>query len=293
MTKVIILAYDFPPYVSVGGLRPYAWFKYLKKFDVYPIVITRQWQNKYGNELDYISEGNSNTIIHEKFENGEIIRTPYKPNLSNKLLLKYGPNRFKWIRKFISAYFEFFKFLIPAGPQKNIYFGAKEYLKKNKVDLIIASGSPFILFKYAYRLSEKNKTPWIADYRDPWSQNISYQNLHLFKKWNQIFEKKALKKVYSIITVSQFVADKIKVNCPNKKISIIPNGFDYDVVKKINNQNQNSDVLTLSYAGSIYNWHPVKILFSTLEELLLNSAQFKLNLYGVNNPNEIEIILIL
>ena len=30
MKKVIILAYDFPPYVSVGGLRPSSWYNYLK-----------------------------------------------------------------------------------------------------------------------------------------------------------------------------------------------------------------------------------------------------------------------
>jgi len=28
--KVLILAYDFPPYVSVGGMRPYNWYRYLK-----------------------------------------------------------------------------------------------------------------------------------------------------------------------------------------------------------------------------------------------------------------------
>ncbi len=32
MKKVLILAYDFPPYVSVGGLRPYSWYKYFKEF---------------------------------------------------------------------------------------------------------------------------------------------------------------------------------------------------------------------------------------------------------------------
>jgi hypothetical protein len=25
MKKLLILAYDFPPYVSVGGMRPYNW----------------------------------------------------------------------------------------------------------------------------------------------------------------------------------------------------------------------------------------------------------------------------
>jgi hypothetical protein len=44
MKKVLILAYDFPPYVSVGGLRPHAWYNYLKEFGVEPIVVTRQWE---------------------------------------------------------------------------------------------------------------------------------------------------------------------------------------------------------------------------------------------------------
>ena len=52
MKKVLILAYDFPPYVSVGGMRPYNWYRYLKEFDVEPVVITRQWENKHGNQLD-------------------------------------------------------------------------------------------------------------------------------------------------------------------------------------------------------------------------------------------------
>ena len=42
MKKVLILAYDFPPYVSAGGLRPYNWYLYLKEFGVEPVVITRQ-----------------------------------------------------------------------------------------------------------------------------------------------------------------------------------------------------------------------------------------------------------
>jgi hypothetical protein len=39
MKKVLILAYDFPPYVSVGGLRPYSWCKCFHEFRIYPIVV--------------------------------------------------------------------------------------------------------------------------------------------------------------------------------------------------------------------------------------------------------------
>jgi len=93
MKKVLILTYDFPPYVSVGALRPYSWYKYFHKENIYPIVITRQWGNKYGNNLDYIAPGTSPKCIIEKSEMGTIIRTPYRPNLANRQMLKYGESK--------------------------------------------------------------------------------------------------------------------------------------------------------------------------------------------------------
>lgn len=75
MKKVLILAYDFPPYVSVGGLRPYNWYKYMKEFDLEAIVIPRQWSNDF--ELDYIAPGKEKKTILDSSENGVIFKTPY------------------------------------------------------------------------------------------------------------------------------------------------------------------------------------------------------------------------
>ena len=76
MKKILILAYDFPPYVSVGGLRPYSWFLYLKEFGVEPIVITRQWSNFYGSHLDYIAPGVSDQVIEEQKRDTERFLEP-------------------------------------------------------------------------------------------------------------------------------------------------------------------------------------------------------------------------
>ena len=73
---VLILAYDFPPYVSVGALRPYNWYKYFREFGIYPVVITRQWGNEYGNQLDYVSASSSTETVFENTEYGTVIRTP-------------------------------------------------------------------------------------------------------------------------------------------------------------------------------------------------------------------------
>ena len=82
MKRLLILAYDFPPYVSVGGLRPYAWAKYLHEFGVYPIVVTRQWSNTYGDERDYVAPSATNEMIYEESPEGAILRMPYKPNMA-------------------------------------------------------------------------------------------------------------------------------------------------------------------------------------------------------------------
>ena len=154
MKKVLILAYDFPPYVAVGGLIPFNWYKHLKEFGVEPIVVTRQWGNVHGNHLDYISAGESEESIIENTEFGIIIRTPYKPNFANRLMLKYGDKKHRILRKSISAFYEIAQFIFPIGPKAALYRGAREFLKNNEVDLILATGDPFVLFSFASKLSK-------------------------------------------------------------------------------------------------------------------------------------------
>lgn len=288
MKKILILAYDFPPYVSVGGLRPYNWYKYFREFGIEPIVITRQWSNTHGNGLDYIAPSETNELMIEQTEFGTIYRTPFKPNLSNRLLMKYGEDRFRLLRKSITAYYEIAQFLYACGPKKEIYKAAKNYLKENKVDAIIASGDPFVLFHYANHLGREFSTPWIADYRDPWSQNLNFYKTPFFKEISRKIEKKTIKNVRAITTVSEFL--KIKINeCNNgKDIFVIPNGFDELLFQQVSEQKKGT-CLKIKFAGSIYPWHPWK---SVLHELLqvkeINGVNFELNLIGINIQQDVE-----
>ncbi|MGC9331194.1 MAG: glycosyltransferase [Bacteroidales bacterium] len=268
MKKVLILAYDFPPYVSVGGLRPYAWYKYFHEFGLYPVVVTRQWGNQYGNHLDYIAPGESNKTIIEKSKTSTIIRTPYKPNLSNRLLLKYGEKRFRLLRKAITAYYEFMQFLFFVGPKAGLYRGAKQYLKQNGVDAIIATGEPFILFKYASALSKKFHIPWVADYRDPWTSYKTRSSTLFSRQWNAFFEKKYLANVHCITTVSDFCRHQIGHLIKNKPIHIIQNG--YILPDKLKQDTTSSDTgsLSIAFAGSIYPWHPWKSVLQCLSQII-------------------------
>lgn len=291
MKKVLILAYDFPPYVSVGGLRPYSWYKNLKKFGLEPVIITRQWNNNFGNELDYIAPSNSNEVVTEITELGTIVRSPYYPNIANKILLKYGKNKFVFIRKAISLYFEIFQYLFNIGPKSEIYKTAREYLLKNNVDLIIASGDPFVLFFYAKQLSHEFNLQWVADYRDPWAQDVFINSNPILKFWSKLNEKYILDKVKLVMTVSEFVANKISENYKSD-IFILPNGYDDENAKIASNFEQNSEILTITYAGTIYPWHPINVFLLTyLKWIEKNSdKKIKLQFIGINDKENIKKI---
>lgn len=290
--KVLILAYEFPPYVSVAGLRPKSWFNYCKEFGFEPIVITRQWSTRYGNTLDYIAPGYNDKNELEATKRGIIIKAPSFSTYSNRLLLKYGSSKFKLLRKSLTGLIEILQFIIPIGPKKSIYNAAYEYLSSHKVDLIIATGDPFILFKYADLLGKKHSIPWIADYRDPWSNDMSLSNNKILAKYYQYFERKLLKSANQSITVSEFIKQKITEINPSAKVSVLPNGFDSDAIEKTKNEEQGKKSLTIAHAGSIFEWHPYEHFLNTFEELIVShKIDIQLNFYGLNIEQKIKKLI--
>jgi hypothetical protein len=293
MKRVLIISFDFPPYVSVGGLRPYNWYVHLSEFGVEPIVVTRQWSNEHGNYLDYVSAGESSETIVKKTAFGTVLNTSYRPNVANRLLLKHGEKKYTLLRKSISAYYEFAQFIKPMGPKVGLYYGARDFLKKNKVDAIIATGDPFVLFSYAAKLSKEFGIPWIADYRDPWSHEQKHIKNAPMRAWNAFLEKKIVSSASHISTVSTFVFSKINQLIPNKPFSILPNGYNEKEINQIREIPQKNEILTIAFIGTIYNWHPIKSFLGTTEKYLQNKADCSINLnfYGTNiNTSILDVI---
>lgn len=292
MKKLLILAYDFPPYVSVGGLRPYSWYKYLKEFGVEPIVITRNWENKHGNGLDYISGSSTKDILIEQTEWGTVIRMPYKPTLSNRILLNYGEQKFRFFRRMLTAFDEIRQFITVSGPKKIMYTAAVDYLKNNKVEAIIATGDPFVLFFYGNKLSREFDIPWIADYRDPWSDDKKYEINKFYHKWVRKTELRNVSGAFSLITVSDFLKFKLKELFPQSTIHVSPNGYDPELIDRVASLPQTSKCLTISFVGTIYEWHPWKSFIKVFSDVIEHHQDsLKLHFYGINNTKEVNDLI--
>lgn len=287
----MLLVYDFPPYNSVGALRPAAWRKYLSEHDVIPIVIKRDWTNIHSDKNAYISPSTTKSLFETEDEFGKKIKAPYFPSVANKMLLKHGEDRFTSVRRIFSAYDELGQYFLPIGTKRTIFKAADEFLQREKVDVIIATGDPFILFKYASDLSEKHNIPWIADYRDPWSHYLEKNNNWLYKFYRNR-EKKIVQSATAITTVSDYLAEKLNDYFPDIPKHVLPNGYDPENVAKCLSTQQQSEILTIAHAGTIYDWHPLERFLDGLAEWLENRSQnVRLVFYGLNQIDRLESFL--
>lgn len=139
-------------------------------------------------------------------------------------------------------------------------------IEGNKIDVILSSSSPVTCHIIAKNLKEKYKIPWIADFRDLWTQNHNYPYTPIRKYFETKLEIDTVKNADYLTTVSQKLVEKLK-NRYTDNTYCITNGFDPSNMSA--KPTSNLPKLTISYTGNIYNkmQNPNKI-FSALHSLI-------------------------
>ena len=106
----------------------------------------------------------------------------------------------------------------------------KSYLKAHPVDAIISTGPPHSMHLIAMKLKEELNIPWIADFRDPWTEIDYYDELRL-TKWadrkHHRLEREVLEKADKVVTVAPDGARRLG-RLGNRNVRTIYNGFDWD-----------------------------------------------------------------
>ena len=290
MKKVLILAYDFYPYNSIGAQRPYSWYKYFHQNNLYPVVITRHWDNEIKKPIDTIRP-TQKTYKTEKTEIGETIYAPFKPNLRDKIILKYGLRKFTFFRKLLTLILNILKYPFNIDSTKTIYNAADQFLENNECSMIIATGEPFILFKYASFLSKKHHIPWVADYRDGWTTNQSKLNLGLLEKINlkyqSFFERNYIDSVSIITTASPSYQKDLQKMFPKKRTEVIYNGYFKELIDEVKNtpyDTSENKTFKISYSGTIYKHQQIEVFLDGFKKFIapLKNCNIEINFIGLN-----------
>jgi glycosyltransferase involved in cell wall biosynthesis len=267
MYKVFIIAHQFPPMGGAGVQRTSKFVKYLPEFGWESTVLTRDTAN---------IPLKDDTLLKDIPKTTKIIRTK-SFDLTNLNSFLHIPG------KIIAR-----KFLIPDSERLWQLFSKKEALKTNEdenFDFLYTTSSPYSDHLLGLNIKSKfANLPWVADFRDEWTNNPYFlDNPHNFIRNNieKNMEKNILNKADAIITNSRIMKDNfIKNNQDIKnlkdKFYVIPNGYDQDDFKEIKTKHIKNKKFTITYTGALYGRRKPDIFFQSVSELI-SKNKLKIN----------------
>ncbi len=282
MKKIIIISYYFEPCNFVGAERTNAWAKYFIGNNIYPIIITKQWDN---NQLDLGPSEKLNYEI-EYNDSHEIHRIPTKINLRDRLI-KSG--KFPTIRKILSLHRRICdNFSLKYSSYMSFYNLAEQIITNENIDTIIISGTPFQSFIIGYELKKKfSYLRWVPDYRDQWNTHPYSNKNSALRFFFNFLEKKNEKRWVSnatkFITVSENWRDRIS-SFTGKEGFVIKNGFDFNTLEikpikipRLHNR------LVISYIGTLYPYQNINLLLEVVKKLIMYEGyKIYINFVGIN-----------
>ncbi len=271
--KVLIITYYWPPAGGSGVQRWLKFVKYLQDFDVTPVVYTIE-------NSDYALT--DKTLQNEVPKNIEILKQPiWEPN---SILSKFKSKQKETSAGFLNPNPSFLEkklqyiranYFIPDARKFWIKPSIKylsEYLKNNKIDVLITTGPPHSMHLIGMELQKEFSIKWIADFRDPWTDIDYFHQLPLTEKSKQkhkVLEQKVLQNADAVLVVGKTMKENYKK--VSKNIHVITNGFDGEL---LDNKSELDEKFTLTHVGMMNADRNPKILWLTLEELTNENSEF-------------------
>ncbi len=286
--RALILAYEFPPFTSIAVQRPYSWFRYFPESGIHSTVITRQWAANDFSQESFILPSQSDQVLQDHLPEGEVIRAPFKPNLRDRFLLRFGYSRWSLIRKFLTMIYLASEHYSDAMDRDlPIYLAARDYLSRNKADVIIATGGPFILFRYARRLSAEFGIPWAADYRDGWYTHENFEvndpvTRWIFRNFLICKEKEYVKSASLVTVASPSYIKKLSALHPEARFETVYNGFISEKFNGLDQISQPQQEFTITYAGTVYEFQRLDVFVNGFRQFLQEhpNAKVRVIFYG-------------
>ncbi len=254
--RVLIITYYWPPSGGSGVQRWLKFAKYLPEAGWEPVIFTPE-----NPDFDLQDE----TLLKEISPDLEVIRfpiwEPYQLFAKVKKQGKSHPGRILeqpkkgflekaaiWLRA---------NLLVPDPRvfwvKPSVHF-LSQLLKEGQFQAIITTGPPHSLHLIGQQLKQKHGVPWLADFRDPWSQWEFLDTLPMLpfiRRRHEVLEQQVLQLADVVVTISPtFQRDLEKLS--GRKIDLITNGYDpADIPQDFTPRLKAANRLHLVYTGII------------------------------------------
>ncbi|MGF1560225.1 MAG: glycosyltransferase family 4 protein [Flavobacteriaceae bacterium] len=295
MQKVLVITYYWPPAGGPGVQRWLKFVKYLRDFDIEPIVYIPENPNYPIQDASLAIEIPDGIKIYshpvkEPYGLAGLLSARKTKRISSGLINEQKQSLLEkamlWVRG---------NFFIPDA-RKNWVKPSVAYLSeiihKEAIKTIITTGPPHSVHLIGYGLKQRHSLKWLADFRDPWTSIGYHKKLKLTKsseKKHKQLEHLVLNEADTIVVTSMITQNEFSA-ITSKPISVITNGYD----TTIGDGTQLDPKFTFSHIGSLLSGRNPSHLWSTLGQLVQENNDFKqafeLHLTGVVSQDVLDNI---
>lgn len=286
MKRVLILTYYWPPSGGAGVQRWLKFARYLRAYGWEPVI--------------YTVENGEMPVEDKSLENDippglEVIKTPiwepydvYKKFIGQKKNEKINAGFLSESKKnsTLSGIAVWIRgnFFIPDARKFWIKPSVRflsTYLADSPVQAMISSGPPHSMHLIARGLKNAFPAiPWIADFRDPWTNIDFYEDLRL-TAWadakHRKLEKAVLKESDAVISIGETMSEEFKGilhdASQNAKFHVITNGYDESDLKDTAGISRDA-FFTIAHIGTLVKSRNPLLLWEVLKELIAEQPEF-------------------
>ena len=233
MRRALLTTYHFPPGNAIGLVRPMGLAKYLPRYGWEPVVLTPR-----------LPDGPRPA---GQIPRGQIIETGYQDILGQwKSRFGFDPKRgihqqlslpraktpnsslphtalMKWLRPLL-FFPDLTKGWMPFATE-----AIRRLKEQAPVDAIITTSPPITCNLIGVRAKQVLGVPWLADFRDLWTQDTLARNdgnNAIFHFLDERLEHRILAKADALVTVSEPWVARLQEKAPKTPAHCITNGFD-------------------------------------------------------------------
>ena len=283
LRKILIITYYWPPSGGPGVQRVLKFCKYLNGTDWEPIILTVE-----NGDFPVIDQTLEKDVLGYKIYKSKSFSFHKIFNFFNKksntptfqlssarqdgLFIKLS----RWVR---------LNMIIPDG-RVGWYFDSvsvgKKIFRQNKIDVIFSSAPPFTTHLIAKRLALLNNIPWVADFRDPWTDrfyNYENQRWWITSKLDKVLENSVVKNAQKCVTVSKEISRSFEGD-----FKVVHNGYDDEDFLNVFPDKEKENVI-IRYIGTMTKSQNPKNFFEAISNLNYNQSKYKVELIGNIHPD--------
>jgi len=236
--RVLVLSYYFPPSGGAGVQRVLKFVKYLPSFDWTPVVVTVREGAYPARDASLWADVPASTEVHRTASWDAYQLYAALTGTSSEDAVVQGSVEDQdadWkarLRRWVRA-----NVFLPDARVGWVPFAVwrgRQLLSNGDIDAILTTGPPHSTHLAGVLLQALTGTPWVADFRDPWTDINYYQELpHTrWAKWlDAALERMVIRRAQAVTAVSPTWRDLLERKGAARphngnRFTVVQNGFD-------------------------------------------------------------------